>query len=98
MSAPKNPFDAMLESFRGVVREEIAAALERQADKPPKLLLTTGEAAAVLGVPETWLASQARAGNIPCVKMGHYTRFKVADLEQYLSSQPQKSEVQDSAK
>jgi excisionase family DNA binding protein len=80
----KNPFDALVETFRQVVREEIAAALDKQSEKPAKLLFTTAESAAVLGVPETWLATQARAGKIPCVRLGHYVRFRLTDLEKIL--------------
>ena len=51
MSEPvKSPFDAMLDAFRQVVREEIAAALAECRSQ--KLLYTTKEAAAMLGVEE----------------------------------------------
>jgi hypothetical protein len=87
---PANPFDALVESFRQVVREEIADALGKQSEKPPKLLFSTTEGAALLGVPETWLATQARAGKIPCVHLGHYRRFRISDLENFITSNGEK--------
>lgn len=44
-------------------------------------LLTAPEAAALLSMPESWVRSQARAGNIPHAKLGHYVRFDAAELE-----------------
>jgi len=44
-------------------------------------LVTAKEAAELLGVPDTWLLSQARAKRIPHHKLGHYVRF---DLEQLI--------------
>lgn len=84
-----NPFDALLDAFRQIVREEIAAAVKSQ--EKPKLTYTTAEAAAILGVPETWLATAAREGRIPCVKIGHYVRFKLSDLEKFINSNGEKN-------
>lgn len=82
-----NPFDALVDSFRQVVREEIAAALDSKGEKPPTLLYSTGEAAEILSVPETWLAAQARAGKIQTVRLGHYVRFRPSELEEFLEKQ-----------
>jgi excisionase family DNA binding protein len=79
-----NPFDALLDAFRQIVREEIAAAVKSQAK--PKLTYTTAEAAELLGVKESWLASAARDGRVPCVHVGHYVRFKLADLDKFIES------------
>ena len=60
MSEPKNPFDQLLDAIRAVVREEIAAGRPQE-----KMLYTTKETAAKLGVKEYWLAAKARAGLVP---------------------------------
>ena len=84
MSDAKNPFDLFVEQIRAVVREEIGAAVKSQPKI--KLTYTTAEAAEILGVPETWLATAARQGRIPCLHVGHYVRFKLADLENFITT------------
>jgi excisionase family DNA binding protein len=82
MSEPaKNAFDLLVDQIRSVVREEIVAAVKSQ----PKLKLTytIAEAAEILNIPETWLATAAREGKIPSLKIGHYVRFKLSDLEAF---------------
>ena len=83
MSQP-SPFDMFLGAIRLVVREEIAAAVKTQAK--PKLLVDTEQAAAMLDVPSTWLAEAARSGRVPSVRLGHYVKFKVADLEAFIAA------------
>lgn len=39
-------------------------------------LLTASQAADILGVPETWLRAEQRAGRVPHVRLGHYVRFE----------------------
>jgi excisionase family DNA binding protein len=48
-------------------------------------LIDAKAASVLLGVPYTWLLAQARAGNIPHHRLGHYVRFDPDDLEQWLS-------------
>ena len=62
-----------------MVREEIAKALNER--KPAKLNFTTKEAAAMLGVSETWLAGKARAGEVPHRQLGHFRLFSLQDIE-----------------
>ena len=54
----KNPFDAMLDAFRQIVREEIAA---RAANGSPELL-EPEELAGRLKVPVSWVYEQSRQG------------------------------------
>jgi excisionase family DNA binding protein len=88
MSDAKNPFDAMLDAIRQAVREEIAAAIKTQPK--PKLTYTTAEAATLLNVPETWLAAAAREGRIRSVRVGHYVRFKIEDLQNFINKEEPK--------
>jgi excisionase family DNA binding protein len=39
-------------------------------------LLTAAEVAVLLNVPKGWPLEQARAGNIPHVRLGRYVRFR----------------------
>jgi excisionase family DNA binding protein len=81
MSEPaKHPFDALLDTFREVVREELA----KLKPEPVPLLLDVEAAAKLLRVAKTWVAAAARDGKIPSLKLGHYVRFKKSELENIL--------------
>ena len=47
-------------------------------------LLNTKRAANRLSVPVSWIREMARRGDLPCVHLGHYLRFKPEDLDQYI--------------
>lgn len=47
-------------------------------------LIDAKAAARLLGVPHTWLLAQARAGQIPHHRLGHYVRFNPEDLREWL--------------
>lgn len=80
--------EALLDTIRQAVREEIAAAIGQNAhNEVPKLLYNTKEAATLLSVPETWLARAARRGEIRCVRLGHYVNFSPEDLKAFLEEQ-----------
>jgi len=49
-------------------------------------LLSADELAERLGVPAKWPLAQARAGNLPCVRLGRYVRFDVADVDRWLET------------
>jgi excisionase family DNA binding protein len=49
-------------------------------------LLNAGQLAEHLGVPETWVREQARLGQLPSIKLGHYVRFRLDDVKRYLSA------------
>src|SRR5262249_21518364 len=82
----KNPLDAILDAIREVVRNEINAAFAKQ--RPEKLLINTAEAAYLLDVPESWIASKARTDpeNFPHIKKGHYRHFSRADLDKIIAN------------
>ena len=48
-------------------------------------LLTAGELAKQLNVPESWVRSEQRAGRIPFKRLGKYVRFNRRDVEVALS-------------
>ena len=49
-------------------------------------LIDAKGAGRLLGVPHTWLLAQARAGRIPHHRLGHYVRFDIDDLRQWLEA------------
>jgi excisionase family DNA binding protein len=52
----------------------------------PARLLTAAELAERLSVPASWPLEQARAGNIPHVRLGRYVRFEWEDIAVWLES------------
>jgi excisionase family DNA binding protein len=48
-------------------------------------LIDAKAASKLLGVPHTWLLAQARAGQIPHHRLGHYVRFNPDDLANWLT-------------
>lgn len=48
-------------------------------------LLDAPEIAKRFGVPESWVREQARHGNLPCLRLGHYMRFRLEEVERYLT-------------
>jgi hypothetical protein len=67
----------------GELEAIIEAAVERAnaKRKPAKLNFNRREAAEMLGVTESWLASKARAGEVPHRQMGHFRLFSLQDIE-----------------
>lgn len=49
-------------------------------------LLDAREVADRLGVPRSWVLESARSGAMPCVRLGRYVRFDLADVEAWLES------------
>jgi excisionase family DNA binding protein len=47
-------------------------------------LIDARAASGLLGVPYTWLLTQAREGRIPHHRLGHYVRFNPEDLKDWL--------------
>ena len=48
-------------------------------------LLDAPELAKRFGVPESWVREQARQGNLPCLRLGHYMRFRLEEVERFLA-------------
>ena len=51
----------------------------------PSGLLDAPQLAKLLGVPESWVREQARLGNLPSFRLGHYVRFRPEEVERYLA-------------
>jgi len=48
-------------------------------------LLDAPTLARLFGVPESWVREQARLGNLPSIRLGHYVRFRLEEVERYLA-------------
>jgi excisionase family DNA binding protein len=88
MSEPtKNIFDQLLDAFRQVVREEIAAALANgDHGSEPDRLLTPEEAAKLMNVNEAWLYRHAK--QLPFAKKlsRKSLRFNEAGLRRWMAA------------
>lgn len=62
-----------------------SAAAEQSYNLHSKGLLTAGELAERLNLPESWVRTEERAGRIPGIRAGRYVRFKLADVEAALA-------------
>lgn len=54
-------------------------------------LLAAPAMAQLLNVHESWIRSQARAGLIPCVRVGRYVRFDPAVVTRAIEARPEAS-------
>ena len=52
-------------------------------------LLTAGQVAELLAVPESWVREATRAERIPYLKLGRYRRYQRAAIEAWLNQQQQ---------
>jgi excisionase family DNA binding protein len=55
----------------------------------PGRLLSARELAGHLGVPESWVRSEQRAGRIPSVRLGKYVRFRRSEVDAVLAESAQ---------
>jgi excisionase family DNA binding protein len=63
---------------------KLGARLAKHIRRAFTPLIDAKAASVLLGVPYTWLLAQARAGNIPHHRLGHYVRFDPDDLQTWL--------------
>jgi excisionase family DNA binding protein len=49
-------------------------------------LLDANEVAKRLHVPVSWVRESTRSGAMPCVELGRYRRYDLADVERWLES------------
>jgi excisionase family DNA binding protein len=66
-----------------MLSERIASSGSKSANSA---LLSAPELAKLFGVPESWVREQARLGNLPSFKLGHYVRFRLREVERFLTS------------
>jgi hypothetical protein len=59
------------------------------AGSPPNLV-TAGELARHLNLPESWVRTEERLGRIPSVRLGKYVRFRLSEVERTLAQKPRR--------
>ena len=68
--------------LKELVRKETQAALGQNGQTPE--LLSAETASKRWDIPVSWIRDKARRGELPHVKLGHYTRFKPDDLARFI--------------
>jgi len=77
MSDPaKNPFDLLLEQFRQIVREELAASGNGNGHD----LLTAEELAAALKINKATVYDWVKTNSIPYYQAGRFVRFNLDEV------------------
>ena len=78
--------DKDLDAISQRVFERIKPLMLGISKPPEKYLFDVKELAVYLGVPETWVYEHAKSGEIPCIKIGKYLRFKKYEIDKWLES------------
>jgi len=90
MSEPNKPPSLLAEALRFELEEIVQGAVERALNGNGHhgggQLLDAEKAGKRLDVPESWIRDMARQGELPCVHLGHYIRFKAEDLDQFVKA------------
>ena len=74
------------QQLRKLVHEELSAVLSEQRQQKDPLIYDTEQAAALLSVKPSWLATRVRKGQVPFKRLGHFIRFSAQDLERIVAS------------
>jgi hypothetical protein len=48
-------------------------------------LLSAPQLAELWNIPETWVREQARLGVLPSIRLGHYVRFRIEEVERFVA-------------
>ena len=56
----------------------------------PSNLVTAGELAKHLNLPESWVRTEERLGRIPSIRLGKYVRFRLSEVERTLAQKPRR--------
>jgi excisionase family DNA binding protein len=78
---------ATLKTLEGVLLSLILSQRNGNGNNNQTGLLDAPELSKRLGVPESWVREQARLGNLPSFRLGHYVRFRLEEVERYLAEQ-----------
>jgi excisionase family DNA binding protein len=60
-----------------------------QRESTDRRLLTAGQVADLLAVPESWVREATRAGRLPFIPLGRYRRYSHQEIQAWLEEQRQ---------
>jgi hypothetical protein len=70
---------------RWLVESSAKANQTKNAPDLTENLLTAGDLAQRLNLPESWVRTEERLGRIPSVRLGKYVRFRLSEVERTLA-------------
>jgi excisionase family DNA binding protein len=76
---------AALKTLEARVRSRLFSERNQVKSDSIPYLLNAKQLAEHLAVPESWVYEQARIGELPSIKVGHYVRFRLDDVKNYLA-------------
>ena len=80
---------ALIEGEGDLLRQSSSLPEEQRLEEQSGLgLLSISEVCRELGMGKSWVYGRLKSGEIPSIKLGHNTKVKRSDLEQYLQRQP----------
>jgi excisionase family DNA binding protein len=77
--------EAALTTLQGTLLSLMIAKCAADPTSDADDLLGAPKLAKRFGVPESWIREQARQGKLPCLRLGHYMRFRLEEVERYLT-------------
>jgi len=90
---PQNNTPALLsDPLRAEIKELVREAVQEANNQNGYAveLLKAKEVAERWEIPISWIRDMARRGELPCVKLGHYTRFNPDDLARFIQERRKK--------
>ena len=66
--------------------DRLADRIAKRISPPPSPLIDAAGAADLLGVPASWVLSEARSNRIPCVRLGRYVRFDACEVRAWATA------------
>ena len=70
---------------RWLTETNAKAKEEKAPSDSAEKLLTAGDLAKHLNLPESWVRAEERLGRIPSVRLGKYVRFRLSEVERTIA-------------
>jgi hypothetical protein len=64
---------------------------ENRESNAAENLVTAGDVARRLNLPESWVRNEERLGRLPSVRLGKYIRFRLSEVERTLAQKQRRS-------
>ena len=58
-----------------------------------EMLITPEDVAAMLSVTPSWVRRAAREGDLPCVRLGRFLRFRRESVEEFIAARERRNDV-----
>ena len=76
--------DGLKSELKTLVKESLCEVLADKEQAKLPALFTADQLAQMWSLPKSRISEAARRGEIPCVKVGHYVRFREEDVAEFI--------------